>query len=194
MAKYERLPTNKINLDAVSLPSHSLPELVHLDDQATAIMSDFSLFPPHTISPKKPMDSAIEEIKKTDLHLLLVVREGHLIGIINSQDLLGEKPIKIIQERRISRNQVLVEMLMVPTAQLIAFELDTIKDAKVGHIVKTLSEEKKQYALVLESDSSTKEKTVRGIFTTTQISKQLHMPIDANIKKAESVSELQKRV
>jgi CBS domain containing-hemolysin-like protein len=112
------------------------------------------------------------------VHLLLVINEeGHFQGILSSEDVWGEKPIKMIQERRIHRDQVLVRTIMVPYSEITAFDFDLIKSAKVGHIVKTLSEHKQHYALAVSPCTETQVQLIRGIFTASQISKQLHIDI-----------------
>lgn len=178
MAKYESLPTTTINADHTTLPSHDLPELVYLDDPATAVMLDFTHTPPHIISPNKSMDEALNEMKATGAHLLLAVGpNGHLKGIISSEDILGEKPITLIQEKRISRDKIKVEMLMRPAENIFALNIETIVDARVGHIVKTLTEHNRQYALVVSNSKNSDKTMIRGLFTLSQISKLLHMDL-----------------
>ena len=179
MAKYEALPTTAILPNGIMLHAHHLPELVHMDDPALSVMTDFTLTPPHTVKPDDTMDHAINEMEISGVHLLLVLNdEGHFQGIISSEDVWGEKPIKLIQERRIHRDQVLVHTIMVPYSDITAFDFSIIKSAKVGHIVKTLSEHKQHYALAVSpSIDHHNMQMIRGIFTASQISKQLHADI-----------------
>ncbi len=179
MAKYESLPTTVILPNGTMLHTHQLPELVHMDDPALSVMADFTLAAPHTIDPNETMDHAIKEMEVSGVHLLLVINEEkHFQGIISSEDVWGEKPIKVIQERRIHRDQVLVRTIMVPYTEITALDFATIKSAKVGHIVKTLSEHKQHYALAVSPSSKHPDmQIIRGIFTASQISKQLHMDI-----------------
>jgi CBS domain containing-hemolysin-like protein len=113
------------------------------------------------------------------VHLLLVINEeGHFQGIISSEDVWGEKPIKLIQERRVPRDQVWVRTIMVPYTEITAFDYATIKTVHVGHIVKTLSEHNQHYALAVSPSTTHPDmQTIRGIFTASQISKQLHTDI-----------------
>lgn len=193
MAKYESLPITTIPADDAALPAHTLPELVHMEDPALSIMIDFEHTPAHIISPNQTMDDALNEMKVTHAHLLLVTDDqDHLQGILSSQDVLGEKPIKILQERRIPRDKLLVKFLMVPVQSIIAIDFNTLNEARVGHIVKTLNDHKQHYALVMAQHENGKP-FIRGMFTTAQISKQLHMNFDEAIGQAGSLSELQKR-
>lgn len=176
MAKYESLPTISILRNGTMLRAQALPELVHLEDPALSVMTDFTLAPPHTILPTDTMDHAIKEMEISGVHLLLVINEeNHFQGIISSEDVWGEKPIKLLQERRVDRDQLLVRAIMVPFTDITALDFTMIQSAKVGHIVKTLSEHKQHYALAV-SPSTTDQNVqfIHGIFTASQISKQLH--------------------
>jgi len=175
MAKFEVLPTIDILPNETILPTQQLPELVHLNDPAFFVMIDFTKTAPQVIKPNKTMDEAIREMKVTDTNLLLVMNEaGHFLGVISSEDVLGEKPIQIIQERRIARDQVLVSMLMIPYSEITAIDISIVKGARVGNVVKTLSEKNQHCALAVLSVENQRDKIIRGIFTATQISKQLH--------------------
>lgn len=179
MAKYEALPTIAILPNGTMLRAQQLPELVHLDDPALFVMTDFTVTPPHTILPTDNMDHAINEMEVSGVHLLLVINEnGHFQGIISSEDVWGEKPIKLIQERRVPRDQVLVRAIMVPYTEITAFDFATVKTVHVGHIVKTLAEHKQHYALAVSPSTTNPDmQVIRGIFTASQISKQLHADI-----------------
>lgn len=193
MIKFERLKTLALHANNTLLRKQSLPELVHLDDPAYSVMIDFTQTAAQSIKATEDMEEAMHEMKYHGTHLLIVTdAEERIIGIITSEDLLGERPITIIQERRIDRTQVRVDMLMTPINDIMAFDIDHIERARVGNVVATLQEHHQHYALVVKhGDAETQ--IVRGYFSTSQISKQLHRNVASKIAKAQSVSELQKR-
>ena len=194
MIKYETLPTTSLPKEGVILPTHEMPELVHLDDPAFSVMTDFNRMTPHTIAPNETMDDALNEMKVKGVHLLLVInKQGNIKGIIGSEDILGEKPIQLIQQRRVHRSQVLVKMIMVPLDQISAFDCEVIEHARVGNIVNTLKALQTHYVLVVKINADKKTQLILGLFTTSQISKQLHMDIANSIAKAQTLSELQER-
>lgn len=193
MARYESLKTIKLSPEKTFLRSHKLPELVHLDDPALAVMTDFSQMPPRTVGPNEAIDDALNTMKVYGVHLLLVSNENNnIIGVVGSEDLLGELPIKISQERRIRRAHILIKMVMTPLDKICAFDMHVLEHAKVGNIIVTLKNLCTHYALII-NDQNQSRQTLRGIFTTSQISKQLHMDISDATAKAKSISELQKR-
>lgn len=194
MAKYEALPTTAIHTNSTMLNTNELPELVHMEDPAVSVLIDFTKTPPHTIAPSETLDHAINEMEINGVHLLLVINnDGFFEGIVSSEDTWGEKPIKIIQERRIHRDQVTVKMIMTPLSDIAALDFAVIKSAKVGNIVNTLSSRKQHYTLAVSPSATKPTQIIRGIFTTSQISKQLHTDIAQIFNRAESLSELHKR-
>jgi CBS-domain-containing membrane protein len=186
MAKYELLKTVQLSAENTFLRASNLPELVYLDDPAFAVMCDFSLLPPRMISADETMDDALNEMKFNGVHLLLVQgKDNNIIGVIGSEDILGEQPIKLIQEKRIKRSQITVRTLMTPVEKIAAFDMKALEHAKVGHIITTLKTLRTHYALVIANHTADGAQILRGIFTTSQISRQLHMDISDAIAKAQ---------
>lgn len=191
MAKYEALPTVSISLDDTVLPTNQLPELVHMEDPAASVMLDFTITPPHTIKQTDTLDHAILEMTGRGTHMMLVINEeGCLQGILSSADARGEKPIQCMEENRIRHDQVLVKMIMTRYADIMALDFTLLESARVGNIVKTLLEHKQHYALVISPTEDESQQIIRGIFTTTQLSKQLHMDLSGLPQGTESLSKL----
>ncbi len=193
MTKFEILPTIPFKKAHVAHPL-TPPEVVHLEDPALSVMTDFRQTKPPVTTPDTPIDDALNEMKISGVHLMLVIDDTeNVIGLISSEDILGEKPIKLIQERRISRDNILVKMVMIPAEALVAFDIETLKIARVGSIINTLKESRLQHALVVRCESSDHKSLVRGLISMSQISKQLHMDVRNSIRQAETIAELQKR-
>ena len=193
MIQYEQIPTITTPEGGLKLRCHQRQELVHMDDPALIVMTDFGQFIAHTTKPTETIDNALNEMKISGVHMLLVQDEKkQVVGIVSTEDLLGEKPIKLMQENRIERRDINVNMLMAPTKNIIAFNIEDIQQARVGNIVNTMKTRRQHYALVIRF-SEEGDPFVRGLFSTSQISKQLHKDIANMIFKADSVSELKKR-
>jgi len=176
MPKYVALPATAVRSHDAQLQILNLPELVLPEDAAQAVMIDFTKTPPQTIHADDTMDKAILELEVTDSHFLLVTdQKGYLEGIVSAQDVFGEKPILISQQRRLRRDQILVRMVMTGLEEIIELDEVVLKHARVGHIAKTLSEHHKRYALVVKPEGD--HHKILGVFTQTQLSKQLHTEI-----------------
>lgn len=193
MVKFELIPTVQLSIEDTQLRQQELPELVYLDDPAFSVMMDFSQTTPHVINQRELIDDALNEMKLKVTNLIVVTnRFNKVVGMLASEDILGEKPIKIMQEGRIPRDQITVKMVMVPVSEIPAFELDSLSHARVGNVVNTLKELKAHYAFVIRTENENQH-IVLGLFNISQISKQLHTDIENSMTQAESVSELQKR-
>jgi hypothetical protein len=196
MIQYEQLPVLEEKPSTLQLRTQHLPELVHLEDPAFAVMSDFRLARPPFIHANVNMDDALNEMKVTGSHLLLVVSDDNseLLGLLASEDLLGEKPIQHMNESRLAREQVLVKALMTPANTGLMFEFDDIQSARVGNVVTTMQAHHSHYALVIQADKKSGQPLLRGLFNSSQISKQLHTAVAGSIAKAQSITELKDRL
>lgn len=193
MPKYELIDTFSLSAQNTVLHSPHMAEIVHLNDPATSVMIDFAEFKPITVTGALPMTEALNEMKIQDIHFLLVKSDKNIMGMVCSEDILGSKPIKIIQERRIDRSKVTVKMLMAPIEKIITFKLKAVQQSRVGNVVATLQEYQKHYALVVDDEESNDEQVLCGMFSTWQISRQLHMDLEDPIRTAKSISELQRK-
>ena len=173
--QYETIPY-QLSASALSIPHQDKPELVHDDDPATSVMTDFGIVPPETIPEGANLDTAIHEIQGSNNHLLLVVNDNHHAqGIITSADLLGSKPMQLMQKRGIQREKISVKMLMRPCEVIPVITLDEVAMAKVGNVVQTLHAAKRSHVLAINENMQ-----ICGLFSAAQISKQLHRNIVLN--------------
>lgn len=194
MAKYEALTHITLDTNTSFIHPGTLPELVHADDDASSVMVDFNKRPLFMIYPDQSIDIALQELKHHGIHMLLVVdKERRVHGLIATEDLLGEKPIKHMQERRLKHDEVLVKMVMQPIDQLLAIDKHELRNAKVGHVIMTLKEARQHYALVVDTNGDLPK--VCGLFSSFQISKQLHADVNsALLGSVSSIAKLDKLI
>lgn len=158
-------------------PTQAVPERVTLQDPAQQVMTDFKSNTAIIILSGDTMDEAHRRMIQRAVRLLLVVDQDRcVVGVITSSDILGEKPMQTITQRRIRREELLVRDIMTPQDRLEVLDLSEVRTAKVGHVVATLRLSGRQHALVVEYDS-TGGHTVRGLFSATQIARQLGVTI-----------------
>jgi len=161
-------------------PSQSLPQRVDLDDAAGNVMTDLKQVSAVLIRPGDGIDEAHRRMVQRGVRLLLVVDETRrVVGIITADDVLGEKPLQMIAERGCRREDVLVRDIMTPPHRLEVLHLSDVRGAKVGHIVATLKKFGRQHAVVVEVGHDGKQ-TVRGLFSATQIARQLGVAIQTS--------------
>lgn len=171
-------------------PSQSLPQRVGLDDPAGSVMTDLKQVSAVLIRPGDGVEEANQRMIQHGVRLLLVVDENRkVVGIITATDLLGEKPLQVIAERGCRREDVRVRDIMTPTHRLEVLHMNDVRSAKVGHIVATLKMAGRQHAVVVEVDHDGKQ-TIRGLFSATQIARQLGVAIQAS-EIARTFSEIE---
>lgn len=173
-SSYAPLPSRLLPAGArFAQPTQELPERVSLDNPAIDVMTDLRRVSAVLIRPTDTVDEAHRRMKQRGVRLLLVVdAERRVLGLLTATDVLGEKPIQIVQARGLRREELLVQDIMIPQERLEVLDLQDVQHAKVGHIVSTLLQAGRQHAAVLESDD-TRGHTLRGLFSATQIARQL---------------------
>lgn len=158
-------------------PTQILPPRVKPDDAAVNVMADFRQVSAATIDAGVTMETANAVMIKRSVRLLLVVDAGNVvIGIIAAADILGERPLKISQERGIRHSEIMVRDIMTPRERLEVINLNDVLSAKVGHVVATLKKAGRQHAAVVEVEKDGKQ-TLRGLFSVSQIARQLGVQI-----------------
>lgn len=188
---YSPLPVSRLEQGVgYHRPRQLLPERVSLESPAVDVMTDLRQVQAITIDADSSADDANARMIKSKVRLLLVVDEQErVLGLITATDILGEKPMQVIRERGCTRSDVRVRDLMTPQERLEVLNMDDVLSAKVGHIVSTLQHAGRQHAMVVDIRQPAFEdwyadptdvravQTIRGIFSTTQIARQLGMPV-----------------
>jgi len=162
-----------------------------LNDPAIEVMTDLRAVVPVTVGADTPIHVAHEQMMHRGVRLLFVVdADAMLLGLITATDILGEKPMQHIQRAGGTRRDIRVRDIMTPHDQLEALTLADVLGAKVGHIVATLKACGRQHALVVDRQEASGWQMVRGIFSSSQIARQVGMEISI-VPKAESFAEIE---
>jgi CBS-domain-containing membrane protein len=171
-------------------PSQAVPERVTLEAPALQVMTDFSAVTAIIILSGDTLDEAHRRMLQRGVRLLLVVdQDRRVVGVITATDILGEKPMRVVAQRGIRREELLVRDVMTPQETLEVLDLAAVRTAKVGHIVATLKRAGRQHAIVVERNAAGRQ-TIRGLFSSTQIARQLGVTI-ATSEVARTFSEIE---
>ena len=164
-------------------PSQPALERVQLDSPAIDAMTDLTRVTAVIILAGDTVDEAHRRMVQRGVRLLLVVdQDRKVLGVITANDVASEKPVQIAVQQGLHRDEVLVRSVMQSCASLRVLDLDVVRAAKVGHIVATLKQAGRQHALVVDrgNNSGKAGMRLRGIFSTTQIVRQLGMTIQTD--------------
>ncbi|MBE0622275.1 MAG: CBS domain-containing protein [Burkholderiales bacterium] len=176
--QYHPLTAHRLQAGArFHLPGQD-PEHVRIDSPALAVMTDLRRIPAATIDLEAPLDAANRFMIRRGVRLLLVTDdERQVLGLITANDVLGEKPVKFALERGIKRQDIRVADIMSPRERLEVLLYADLVQAEVGHVVATLKHSGRQHALVIDLNGNGEAQTVRGIFSASQIARQLGIAI-----------------
>lgn len=178
----------------VAAPGQPAPEpreLVHLEDPAPWVMTDFRHVRVVTTTPEVAIDDALELMKTAGVRLLLVTGDsGEVTGLVSAKDIQGERPVRIVQSERIPHHEVTVAMVMTPQSAIDTLDALAVRNARVGDVLATLHRLERQHALVAEMDPATGTQLLLGLFSTSQIARQLHTILDEEVPAAHSLAEL----
>lgn len=166
------------------------PKTVTLHSPALEVMTDLRYTHAAVTDTGTPMEVANAYMIQRAVRSLLVLDEDkNLCGIITASDILGEKPLRFIQERRVKHNEILVADIMTPLERLEGVAIEEVQRARVGDIITSLQDSGRQHTLVIESDEGGKP-VVCGIFSLTQIEKQLGITIPS-LEVARTFTEIE---
>ena len=188
---YKPLPMTRMRAGVVVQPPAAGPKPARLDSPAIEVMTDLRQVAAATIRADATIAQANRAMITRGVRLLLVVDvTGTVMGLITARDIVGEKPVNLLHETHGKHRELTVADLMVRQNAIDVLDIDVIRHVEVGHVIATLKDVGRQHALVVDRDPLTHEEFVRGIFSATQIGRQLGMPI-ATFEVAHTFAEIE---
>jgi len=199
---YQGLPLRELGGDAgFRRPTQPSSERVTLESPALGVMTDFTRATPATIRPQAPLAGANQFMITRGVRLLLVVDEHEsVLGVLTANDLLGERSMLAATGRDVRRDELTVADVMTPAERVEVIELAEVGRARVGHVLETLRRAGRQHALAVDFDvlpprraldAGVKRAMVRGIFSISQIARQLGVSVPAGGEVALTFSEIE---
>jgi CBS domain-containing protein len=172
---------------AARVTEPSAPGRVGLDDPAFSVMTDLREVSAATTRPEETIAAAQAIMVRRGVRLLFVLaHDGCVAGVITTTDLLGEKPVRFMQDRGIAHAEILVEDIMTRASMLEALSILDVAQMRVGHIVATLKQAGRNHLLVSEDNG----RRVRGLFSASQLARQLGMEVQT-FEVASSFAEIE---
>jgi CBS domain-containing protein len=176
--EYQALKATTLEAEAgYAQPTQKVPERVRIESSAIEVMTDLTRVTAVIIFAGDSVDEAHHRMIQRGVRLLLVVDQDRKVhGVITANDVLGEKPVQTAVQRGLPRSEIQVRDIMTPRAALQVLDFADVSAATVGHVVATLKAAGRQHTLVVERDAHGRQR-VRGIFSATQIARQLGIPV-----------------
>ena len=192
--EYDPLPIRELGVDAgFRRPTQPQAQRVDIESPALQVMTDLSRVSPATIRPQAPLGGANQFMITRGVRLLLVVDDQeHVLGVITATDILGEKPMLAATGRGLRRDELTVADVMTPAAQVEVIAFADVQGARVGHVLETLRRAGRQHALVVEPAAG--RSMVRGIFSLSQLARQLGITLPSGGEVARTFSEIESAI
>jgi CBS-domain-containing membrane protein len=140
---------------------------------AIEVMTDLRKGDVMTIGKEIQIDRASSLMGDLGIRFLVVTdNRQRLLGLLTLADILSEKPIRLVHDRRLLHSQILVEDVMVAIDNLYILELNEVSKATAGKVFETLKCAGRQYAIVIDRLDNDHQQ-VSGIFSTAELARRL---------------------
>jgi CBS domain-containing protein len=160
-----------------SRPTQVLPQNVVMNDPAISVMTDLRSVSVVNVRAKTSLDKANAKMIRYGIRTLLVLDDADkVVGFLTATDVMGEKPVRFLQQVGGTHADIMVSDVMTMQSELEVLNLVDVLKAKVGNILVTLKASGRQHAMVVEENADGSQ-TVRGLFSATQIARQLGLQI-----------------
>jgi CBS domain-containing protein len=158
-------------------PTQVLPLNLGLKDPAVNVMTDLRSISVVVVHAMTTLEKANAKMIRYGVRLLLVLDDADKVtGLLTATDVLGEKPVRFLQQVGGTHSDILVRDVMTVQRDLQVLALEDVLTASVGDILITLKAAGRQHATVVEKNADGSE-SVRGLFSATQIARQLGVQI-----------------
>ena len=189
--RFSPLPQAQLDGLRCDIADVSADRRVRLDSPALDVMTDLRLVPAATVDAAMNQDEAHRAMQARGVRLLLVTDATRgVVGLVTAADFLGERPLRVAADRGLRVNEVGVGQVMTPLSAMEAVRLEDVLRGEVGHVIATLRRSGRQHALVIEPAGEGRAR-IRGIFSITQIARQLGEPLPAGTEIARNFAEIE---
>jgi CBS-domain-containing membrane protein len=149
-------------------------ESVTTASAGTDVMTDLAVVRAATITPETPLDKAEQTMIQQGVRSLFVMSDYPCVeGLVTASDLMGEKPVRLMTQRKVQRNELCVTDVMTMLSDLDALDYNELKDATVGDVINTFKRVGRTHLLVVQSATVKGPARIRGVISITQVERQL---------------------
>ena len=145
---------------------------------ATDIFTDFKKHKALIIEDETPAVEALKLMVKTHVRMKIVMsKDNDFMGIISTKELTEQNIVTAVAKGS-ERHEVLVSDLMLLRGSLNAFDFNELETATVNDVVSALENYGLRHCLVLDREHH----HIRGVISSSDIARKLHLPIDIYAK------------
>lgn len=147
---------------------------VTLASPGLEVMTDLAQVKAATIDPGTTLDKAEQTMIHQGVRSLFVVSNFPCVeGLVTATDLVGEKPMRLVNQRHGRRQDLCVADVMTELSMLDALDYDELKSATVSRVIATLKKIGCSHLLVVQAATGQGAARIRGVISITQVERQL---------------------
>ena len=150
-------------------PWHAAP-----NDPALSVMTDFRERASVTIAETATIDAAIEHMKHAGVRCAFAIDEARrvVVGLITAYDIMGEKPMRHMQETGSPRHSVLVREIMQGVPEWRVADIKDIEQTTVASVSQLFDQTGLTHIPVMETDERG-EQRLRGLLSGSKVRRLL---------------------
>ncbi len=144
---------------------------VQLTDPAAIVMTDFRDSAFFKVAPDEQIDEVLKKMKYAGLRAAFVMDEqsDRLLGVITSYDIMGEKPLRYLQNAGFTEHKdILVSDIMENLQELVVVEVHDVEKATVQSVLDVLQKCGYTHLPVVERKEG-EELHLRGLFSSAKL-------------------------
>lgn len=159
-------------------PYYLQPNSVYPEASALEVMTDLNFVPAAAVRVDASLEHAHQMMIDRGVRLVFAVDASHqVVGLLTATDVLGARSANAAQGLGVAKEALLVQQVMTPVEQVEVLALVDVVHARVGDIVSTLEGSGRQHALVVDREMPDDSLVIRGIFSASQIARQLGIAV-----------------
>lgn len=144
------------------------------DDPALTAMTDFRERSSVTVGDRDPIDGALEHMKHAGVRSAFVVEAQArvVVGLITAYDIMGDKPMRYVQDHRTRRSDVLARDIMKPQHELQCVDIRDVERSTIASVARMFDETGLTHVPVVEQDECGTQR-LRGLLSAARVRKLL---------------------
>lgn len=185
---------------SVVLPSagQRQAQTVSLESPGTLVMTDFDRSPVVTVENGAQIDDALRLMKHAGVRSAVVVDDGgRLLGLVTAYDILGEKPVRLLESagrdiptRR--RATIDVAAVMEPVSGWQVADVADLKRCSVADVIETLRRLGRTHVPVVERIGAGEDR-LRGLLSAAEVARRTGTDT-SGVRAAQTFAEIEQAV
>ena len=173
-------------------------QIVPLQASGIAVMTDLDRAPMVTVEAETQIDDALRLMKNAGVRSAVVVDDrGRLLGLVTAYDILGEKPLRLLQSGgRTAASQgragIQVAAVMEPVAQWQVVDVNDLQRFTVADVVEAFRRAGRTHLPVVEAAAGGEDR-LRGLLSAAEVARRTG--VDTNgLRAAATFAEIEQAV